>query len=169
MLSPGGASGVERLNSTRTLIQTTTTEAPHRTYVLHWAGCSQEDDQLLRQRCQRSDPSRGQDCRDYAIKTPVRAPQANAFCERLIGTVRRECLDYLPIDERHLRRLLREWVAHYNRGRPHSSLGPGIPNRTTPSPPRRTDRHHLAPSERVTSTSVLGGLHHEFGLEPSAA
>lgn len=104
------------------------------------------------------------------LRTPVKAPTANAYCERLIGTVRRECLDYvIPIDERHLRRILREWVAHYNRGRPHSSLGPGLPDRTTPSPPRRTDRHHLAPNERVTSTSVLGGLHHEYGLEPSAA
>jgi hypothetical protein len=42
MLSPGGARGVEGLNSTGTLIQTTTTEAPHRTYVLHWPGCSQK-------------------------------------------------------------------------------------------------------------------------------
>src|SRR6516162_2283090 len=54
MLSAGGARGVERLNSTGTLIQTTTTEAPQRTYVLHRTGCSQEDDQLLRQGCQRS-------------------------------------------------------------------------------------------------------------------
>src|SRR5256886_4786640 len=54
MLSPRGARGVERLNSTGTLIQTTTTEAPQRTYVLHRTGCSQEDDQLLRQGCQRS-------------------------------------------------------------------------------------------------------------------
>ena len=62
------------------------------------------------------------------LKTPVRAPKANAFCERLIGTIRRECLDFLiPLGEGHLRRILREWVGHYNRGRPHSSLGPGIP------------------------------------------
>jgi putative transposase len=47
------------------------------------------------------------------IKTPIRAPQTNAFCERLIGTVRRECLDYvIPFNERHLRKILREWVAH---------------------------------------------------------
>jgi putative transposase len=46
-------------------------------------------------------------------KTPIRRPQANAFCERLIGTVRRDCLDYvIPIDARHLRRILRESVAH---------------------------------------------------------
>ena len=103
------------------------------------------------------------------IRTPVRAPQANAFCERLIGTVRRECLDYvIPIDERHLRRLLREWVAHYNRGRPHSSLGPGIPDSRS-SPPAREYRHHLEPWEKVTSTSVLGGLHHEYQIKHSAA
>jgi hypothetical protein len=45
------------------------------------------------------------------------APQANAHCERVIGTARRECLDWvIPLNERHLRRVLTEWVAHYNRG-----------------------------------------------------
>ena len=49
------------------------------------------------------------------LKTPVRCPQANAFCERLIGTIRRECLDWLIVlNERHLRSFLKEWVAHYN-------------------------------------------------------
>jgi transposase InsO family protein len=44
------------------------------------------------------------------LKTPFRAPQANAFCERLVGTIRRECLDFLiPLNERHLRRILKEW------------------------------------------------------------
>ena len=63
------------------------------------------------------------------LKTPVRAPQANAFCERVIGTIRRECLDFMiPMSERHVRAILREWVRHYNRGRPHASLGPGIPD-----------------------------------------
>ena len=61
------------------------------------------------------------------LKTPVRAPKANAYCERLYGTIRRECLDFLiPINEGHLRRILREHVRHYNRGRPHSALGPGL-------------------------------------------
>jgi transposase InsO family protein len=61
------------------------------------------------------------------LRTPVRAPQANAFCERLIGTIRRECLDFvIPLNERHLPTVLRDWCAHYNRGRPHASLGPGI-------------------------------------------
>jgi hypothetical protein len=48
------------------------------------------------------------------VKTPVRAPQANAFCERLIGTMRRECLDFMiPLNERHLRAIVYEWVSHY--------------------------------------------------------
>lgn len=47
------------------------------------------------------------------LKTAVRAPQANAFCERVIGTIRRERLDFIiPVNERHLRKILREWVTH---------------------------------------------------------
>jgi len=48
-------------------------------------------------------------------KTPVRAPQANAHCERPIGTARRDCLDWLiPLNERHLRSVVAEWMSHYN-------------------------------------------------------
>src|SRR5262245_28130889 len=62
------------------------------------------------------------------LKTPPHSPQANALCERLIGTLRRECLDFLlPLAAYHLRHLLHAWVRHYNSGRPHMSLGPGIP------------------------------------------
>jgi len=62
------------------------------------------------------------------LKTPVRAPKANAYCERLIGSLRRECLDwFIPLNERHVRMLAREWAVHYNQGRLHRSLGPGIP------------------------------------------
>jgi transposase InsO family protein len=62
------------------------------------------------------------------LKTPPKSPQGNALCERIIGTVRRECLDFIiPFTETHVRRLLVEWVTHYNGGRPHMSLGPGIP------------------------------------------
>ena len=47
------------------------------------------------------------------LKTPPRSPQANALCERLLGTLRRECLDFvMPLTENHLRRLLHEWVLH---------------------------------------------------------
>lgn len=48
------------------------------------------------------------------MKTPVRTPQANAYCERVIGTMRRECLDFIiPLNERHLRRTVREWRQRY--------------------------------------------------------
>jgi putative transposase len=103
------------------------------------------------------------------LKTPVRAPQANAFCERLIGTIRRECLDFvIPLNERHVWRVLREWVAHYNRGRPHTSLGPGIPD--PPHDCRKSPRGHtIRDGYRVVANPVLGGLHHEYRLEPMAA
>src|SRR5437763_15729943 len=57
------------------------------------------------------------------VKTPVRAPKANAIAERFVGTVRRECLDWLLIlNRRHLEHVLRVYVDHYNRERPHRSL-----------------------------------------------
>jgi putative transposase len=61
------------------------------------------------------------------LKSPPRRPKANALCERVLGTVRRECLDWLiPRSEAHLRQTLRLWIAHHNRGRPHLALGPAI-------------------------------------------
>ncbi len=57
------------------------------------------------------------------VRTPVRAPRANAVAERWVGTVRRECLDRLLILGRgHLEAALREFVEHYNLARPHRSL-----------------------------------------------
>jgi putative transposase len=104
------------------------------------------------------------------IKTPVRAPKANAFCERLVRTIRRECLDYLiPINDRHLGHILKEFVIHYNRGRPHSSLGPDIPEPTQASVPAGVHRHKLPAGFRVASKPVLGGLHHEYRLEKEVA
>ena len=103
------------------------------------------------------------------LRTPFRTPQANAFCERLVGTIRRECLDFLiPWSEGHVRRILNEWVAHYNQGRPHSSLGPGIPD--PQGNQHVTDRGHHIPIEyHVASKAILGGLHHEYRLEWRAA
>ena len=103
------------------------------------------------------------------LRTPPQSSQANAFCERLVGTVRRECLDFLiPLNERHLRRMLREWVRHYNAGRPHSSLGPGIPdqhrNQQVYKPTRPAETKGA-----VVARSVLGGLHHEYAWKPVAA
>jgi len=57
------------------------------------------------------------------IRTPIRAPKANAFAERFVGTVRRECLDHLLVfGERHLERILREYLRHYNEERPYRGL-----------------------------------------------
>jgi putative transposase len=104
------------------------------------------------------------------LKTPVRTPQANAFCERLIGTIRRECLDWLiPFHERHLRGILRAWVTHYNRGRPHVGLGPGIPDAPPTLIRPKPTGHCLLPGSRVIATPVLGGLHHEYQLGREAA
>ena len=105
-----------------------------------------------------------------ALKTPVRAPTANAYCERLIGTIRRECLDFLiPIQERHLKLILNKYVVHYNRGRPHSRLGHGIPEPTKAKVPASPHPHKLPCGYRVASKAILGGLHHEYSLEKEAA
>jgi transposase InsO family protein len=106
------------------------------------------------------------------LKSPPHCPKANAICERVIGTIRRECLDWLiPMSEGHLRSILKSWVEHYNRGRPHSSLGPGVPD-----PPREIavirnteSRHRLAAGSIVLARSVLAGLHHEYLLAPAIA
>ena len=105
------------------------------------------------------------------LKTPPRSPQANALCERLLGTLRRECLDFLiPLTENHLRRLLYAWVCHHNTGRPHMALGPGIPQPPPPSPvPLQTHRHRLPPHLPVVARSILGGLHHEYRLDMKVA
>jgi putative transposase len=110
------------------------------------------------------------------LRTPVRAPQANAYCERLVGTIRRECLDFLiPLSESHLRVMLKEWVRHYNEGRPHMSLGPGLPadhpnNRDRGLPRWGTmSRHRLPEPCEIREKPVLGGLHHEYSLEKKAA
>jgi transposase InsO family protein len=104
------------------------------------------------------------------LKTPFQAPQANAFCERWIGTTRRECLDFLiPLNERHLRSLLKEWVSHYNAGQPHSSLGPGIPDFGIDHQQAEPCGHDLPIDHQVVAKAILGGLHHEYRLERRAA
>jgi transposase InsO family protein len=94
---------------------------------------------------------------------------ANAFCERLIGTMRRECLDFMiPLNERHLSWVLTRWVAHYNRGRPHASLGPGIPNPSSDSVDQ-AGGHQIPAGHRVVAMPILGGLHHQYRLKADAA
>ncbi len=105
------------------------------------------------------------------LRTPARAPKANAHCERLVGTVRRECLDFLiPLSEEHLRGILKEWVTHYNQGRPHLSLGPGVPEPGEAfSIAGGCHRHNLAQDCKVVGRAILSGLHHEYRLEKAAA
>jgi hypothetical protein len=76
-----------------------------------------------------------------------------------IAGIARECLDFLiPLSEAHLKRTLREFVRHYNRGRPHSSLGPGIPEPPQVKVPAAAHRHKLPTGFRVRSTPVI--VHH---------
>ncbi|HSF31245.1 MAG TPA: integrase core domain-containing protein [Candidatus Tectomicrobia bacterium] len=105
------------------------------------------------------------------LKTPPQSPQANALCERLLGTLRRECLDLLiPLTKHHLRCLLQQWVPHYNAGRPHMSLGPGIPQPPILVPvPLQPHRHRLPAHLRVVAHPILGGLHHEYRFDKKAA
>ena len=90
------------------------------------------------------------------IKTPVRAPRANAIAERFVGTVRRELLDrLLIINQRHAAAVLREFQRHYNDHRPHRSLGQAAPARPLP---------HRAPTEirKIQRHDRVGGLLHEY-------
>jgi transposase InsO family protein len=104
------------------------------------------------------------------LRTPVQAPQANAYCERLLGSLRRECLDFLiPFGEEHLRRILHAWKMPYNRGRPHASLGPGLPEPPPGLPAVLITGHQLPCAARVMARPILGGLHHEYCLEKRAA
>jgi transposase InsO family protein len=88
------------------------------------------------------------------IHTPVRAPRANAYAERFVRTVRMECLDWLLIvGRRHLEHVLRIYIQHYNRERPHRGLA-----LQPPEPPR------LKPpaGDAVERRDHFGGLVHEY-------
>ena len=90
------------------------------------------------------------------LRTPVRAPRANAIAERWIGTVRRELLDrMLIINRRHLTAVLTEYVAHFNDHRPHRALNQAAPLRSLP-PPASPSQLHLRRRD------LLGGLIHEY-------
>ncbi|MGO9264039.1 MAG: integrase core domain-containing protein [Candidatus Binataceae bacterium] len=106
------------------------------------------------------------------LKSPPHSPMANAICERVIGTVRRECLDWLiPLSASHLRSILKSWVRHYNTGRPHMALGPSVPDPplTALDHPHPNSRHRRGESYAVLANPILGGLHHEYFLEPAPA
>ena len=94
------------------------------------------------------------------VRTPVRAPQANAIAERWVGSVRQECLDWVLIfGRRHLEAVLRVYVEHYNQHRPHRALGltppAGDPRLVVPFSPSESPR-------RVRRRDRLGGLIREY-------
>jgi len=90
------------------------------------------------------------------IKTPVRSPQANSFAERFVLTARTECLDWLLIrNERHLDRVLREFVEHYNCARPHRGIDLEVPVADL------TDQQ-FSGAGRIDRADRLGGLIHEY-------
>ncbi len=90
------------------------------------------------------------------IHTPVKAPRANAICERFMGSLRRECLDYLLIlSERHLLRQVNQYVVYFNQARPHQGLNQHIPMAPVPS-------NTAGFVGEVISIPVLNGLHHDY-------
>ena len=97
-----------------------------------------------------------------AIRTPVRAPNANAHMERWVGTVRRECVDRLLIvGRRQLRHVLRVYVRHYTSGRPHRALSLRPPDSSV----RSLVRAESVPQAlQVNRRDLLGGLIHEYDL-----
>ncbi len=89
------------------------------------------------------------------IHTPVRAPQANAYAERFVRTIRAECLDWLLIvGRRHLEHVLRTYATHYNRGRPHRAR--------SLQPPEAIDGTDPLGAGAIERHDLLGGLIHEY-------
>jgi putative transposase len=91
------------------------------------------------------------------LRTPIRAPRANAICERLLGSMRRDCLDHiLLMSEAHLRRVLKEYVMYFNGSRPHQGINQHVPDREERSGPPHGS------SGTIIAFPVLGGLHHDY-------
>jgi putative transposase len=97
------------------------------------------------------------------VRTPIKAPKANALAERFVGTLRRECLDRIPILGRgHLEFVLRSYIEHFNGHRPHRAL------EMQPPAPRHPPTPHDDSRTRVLKRDVLGGLIHEYERERAA-
>jgi hypothetical protein len=97
----------------------------------------------------------------HEVKTAPRSPWQNPYVERLIGTLRRECLDHMVVlNETHLRRLLRDYLIYYHCARPHLSLGKDSPE---PRPVEHLDQ------SRIVEMPLVGGLHHRYSRRCSRA
>ncbi len=95
------------------------------------------------------------------LASPPQAPRANAICERMIGTLRREVLDRLLIvNEHHLRWVLTEYLLHYNTARPHRALGQLAPAQADTQPPEPINLAEY----RIRRKQILGGLTHEYQI-----
>jgi putative transposase len=89
------------------------------------------------------------------VPTAPRSPWQNAYVERLIGTIRRECLDHvIVLNEAHLMRILADYFAYYHEARTHQSLGDNAPSPREVEPPERGE---------VVAAPKVGGLHHRYG------
>jgi putative transposase len=89
------------------------------------------------------------------LTTPYQAPKANAICERFLGSVRRECLDFfLILSERHLRKTMKQYQAYFNHARPHQGIDQRIP-----CPSEQPQQQNMG---KIISHPILGGLHHDY-------
>ena len=89
-----------------------------------------------------------------SVRTAPRSPWQNPYVERVIGSIRRECLDHVIVfNERHLRRVLRAYVAYYQRSRTHLALGKDAPEARAVEP---------AAAGRIVARPEVGGLHHRY-------
>ena len=90
------------------------------------------------------------------LKTPYRAPKANAFCERFMESLKRDCLDHmLVMSQKQMERLVREYVSYYNDVRPHQGIHQRIPG-------RYNEKGFPSQSGKIISEPILGGLHHDY-------
>ena len=88
------------------------------------------------------------------VKIAPRSPWQNPYVERLIGTLRRECLDHMVVlNDAHLRRVLRAYLAYYHEARTHLALGKDAPEPRRVEPPDRG---------QIVATPMVGGLHHRY-------
>jgi transposase InsO family protein len=89
------------------------------------------------------------------LRTPVRAPKANAVCERFLGSLKRECLDHMLILHAYqLHHIVRAYVKYYNHSRPHQGIEQHVPAQCN-----RTCRPSSGP---INATPVLGGQHYSY-------